>query len=57
MSEKKRVKRKKEVTTITIHPDVRRRGQEASREMFGDQNLSGYVSVLIDKDCQQRKIK
>lgn len=44
-------------TTISIHQDLKAKAQEASRDMFGYVNLSGYLKVLIDKDCRERNIK
>lgn len=50
-------KRKKFTTTVTLHPDIKRRGLKASEQSLGTENLSGYISVLIDNDCNKRNIK
>lgn len=48
---------KKDKIPISINPSTKRKGQEASRQMFGDVNLSGYIGVLIESDCRKKKIK
>jgi hypothetical protein len=47
----------KEVATISIAKPIKNKAQRASKEMFGRVNLSGYLQVLIDRDCNERGIK
>jgi len=43
-------------TTINIPPNVKERGKEASKKMFGRINLSGYIASLISNDCDKKGI-
>lgn len=47
----------KGITTISIDESIKKKAQEASRDMFGRINLSGYFQVLTDRDCRERGIK
>lgn len=46
------------ILTISLPLKVDRRGHEASVEMFGsEKKFSTYIQVLINADCDKRKIK
>jgi hypothetical protein len=47
----------KEIATISISKEIKSNAQKASIQVFGRVNLSGYLQVLIDKDCRERNIK
>jgi hypothetical protein len=47
----------KDITTISITKSIKEKAQKASSEVFGRINLSGYLQVLIDRDCRERNIK
>ena len=34
--------------TITMTPEMKKRGKEMSINLFGHENLSGYISFLIN---------
>ena len=48
---------KMKVVTMTIPKDVHNKAKKASKEMFGQENFSGYVQSLINRDCKERGIK
>lgn len=50
-------KKRKEITTISLPPEVKRRGKKASVKMFGRMNLSGYIQSLINDDCDKKNIE
>lgn len=46
------------VTTISMPVEVKKRGQRAAQKMFGsDRKLSAYLQYLINQDCDKKKIK
>lgn len=47
----------KNITTISLPEKIKKRAQRGSMKMFGRINLSGYLHVLINKDCDKNKIK
>lgn len=47
----------KDIATISISKDIKNDAQKASVQMFGRVNLSGYLQVLIDRDCRERGLK
>lgn len=44
------------ITTINLPPNIKGRAKKASKKMFGRVNLSGYIQVLINKDCDEKGI-
>lgn len=51
-------KEKVKVTTISIPEKVRERGHKSAQKMFGKEKcFSSYLQVLINADCDLKKIK
>ena len=44
-------------TTISLPEDIKTRAIKASKKLFGKRNLSGYIQMLITRDCDKRNIK
>jgi hypothetical protein len=42
---------------ISMPLHVKERGIKASKQMFGRVNLSGYIQVLINSDCDKKNIE
>lgn len=41
--------------TITLTPEHQEKAKKASKKLFGLENLSGYIQVLIEKDTEEKK--
>lgn len=46
------------ITTITLPEEIRRKGKEAAKRIFGNsKKFSTYLQMLISEDCEKRNIK